>query len=100
MTLACCILNRALYTYWSGDFIMRYVAPCSSLNSLFIFVFIFCLSLFYYTTRDMHALLTQYILTIMSLYCRITFFNDKYKIINLSAGNNEMSKDDKVYLGK
>jgi hypothetical protein len=22
-------LNRALYTYWSGDFIMRYVATCS-----------------------------------------------------------------------
>jgi len=37
----------------------------------------------------------------MSLYyCRITLFNDKYTIINLPAGTNELSEDDKVYLGK
>lgn len=36
----------------------------------------------------------------VSVYCRINFSNDKYKLINLPAGTNAMSRDDKVYIGK
>lgn len=50
-------LNRALYTYWRGDFVMRYVATHCSLIKLSFYLFIYLFSLFFtiYTTRDIYA---------------------------------------------